>query len=46
MMKLAAVLAVTLGAILLLPAMVNVSHADGGVKVYAKEKQSLMLLLV
>lgn len=46
MMKLAAVLAVTLGAMLLLPVMVNVSYADGGVKVFAKEKQSLMLLLV
>lgn len=44
-MQLTAVLAITLGAILLLP-MVNVSYADNSVKVYAKEKQGMMLLLV
>lgn len=45
-MKLTPVLAVTLGAALLLPAMMNVSYADSSVKIYAKEKQGMMLLLV
>ena len=46
-MKLTAVLAITLGAMLLSTMMVSVSHAnENSVKVYAKEKRGLLLLLV
>lgn len=45
-MKLTAVLAVTLGMVLLFSTMPNLSYADDSVKVYAKEKQGMMLILV
>ena len=45
-MKLLAGLSVTLGVMLLLSTMANVSYADNNVKVYAKEVQGKILLLV
>jgi len=45
-MKLAAILAITLGMVLILSTMTAASYAAGDVKVYAKEKQGNMLLLV
>lgn len=45
-MKLTAVLAITIGAVLFLSTMTSVSYADNGVKIYAKEKQGKMLLLI
>ncbi|MEM2759333.1 MAG: T9SS type A sorting domain-containing protein [Nitrososphaerales archaeon] len=45
-MKSVGILAVSLGAVLLLSVMPNLSYAESGIQVYAKEKQGLILLVV